>query len=815
MATAEELLQAHDDVFSDGERRGMMYNFAEDDQLDGHHVTVDGRRMVTFGSCSYLGLETEPAMKSAVIDAATRYGTQFSSGRAYIAAPLYRDAEAVLSALFERPALITPSTSLGHMAALPVLVGARDCLVIDHQTHYSVQTAAKLVQAQGSPVTLVPHGDVDRLESTIVELARTHRRVWYATDGLFSMYADYAPAAVIDALMRRYEQLWLYADDAHSVSWSGRHGRGYLLDRLSPEAAERAVVAGSLNKSFAASGGVFTFPDAELKRWVLTVGGPMVFSGPVQPPMLGAILASARLHLTDAVAPRRAHLIEMIRLFNNLAVAAGLPLVSPSEAPIRCIGGGVPEIAYNVTARLREAGYFINTAIYPAVAAKRCGSRIAINANHTAEDIAGVVEALTDALPRALADEGSSVEALEQAFARQLGGRRVTLRRSAAPPPVLRLERHVTIETVSKPEWDTLFAGRGSFTWDGLRSVEEVFATPRGEPENDWVFNYWIVRSDDGRPVAATFFTTALWKDDMISPANVSAEVERQRATDPYYLTSTMVAMGCLVTEGDHLYLDRSADWRGALRLILAAARDEEERADASAIVLRDLPDGDVELHDFLVAEGFVRMPMWTSWVRELDFDTDAEFLAGLKAKARLHRRKTVLAWQDHYRVETVTGGSDAAARISAADRDHLYQLYRNVHARNVEINVFPLPRRLLDALLDSECWELLLLRLPEAADRPVAFALTFVGSDFAQPLFAGLDYDYVASHHCYQQLLWQAIKAAQRRGARRVLLGMSADLQKSRFGATPQRRWVYLQPTEDYQAAVLTHLAEQVAVAA
>jgi hypothetical protein len=43
----------------------------------------------------------------------------------------------------------------------------------------------------------------------------------------------------------------------------------------------------------------------------------------------------------------------------------------------------------------------------------------------------------------------------------------------------------------------------------------------------------------------------------------------------------------------------------------------------------------------------------------------------------------------------------------------------------------------------------------------------------------------------------------------------MSADLQKARFGARPQRRWLYLQPTDSYQADVLNQLTEAVLAAA
>ena len=115
-----------------------------------------------------------------------------------------------------------------------------------------------------------------------------------------------------------------------------------------------------------------------------------------------------------------------------------------------------------------------------------------------------------------------------------------------------------------------------------------------------------------------------------------------------------MVAAGSLLTEGDHLYLDRSRDWRTALRMILKAARAEEDAAGAAAVVLRDLPDGDAELHEFLLGEGLMRIPVWDTWVREVDFADDEEFLAGLSRGHRYHQRYNVLAWEPRFRVEVL-----------------------------------------------------------------------------------------------------------------------------------------------------------------
>ena len=141
-----------------------------------------------------------------------------------------------------------------------------------------------------------------------------------------------------------------------------------------------------------------------------------------------------------------------------------------------------------------------------------------------------------------------------------------------------------------------------------------------------------------------------------------------------------------------------------------------------------------------------------------------------------------------------------------------LYRMYREVHARRFDLNVFPLPRRVIDAVLESPGWEVVLLHLPDRTSGPVAFGVHAVTDEQVATVFLGLDYVFVASHHSYQQLLLQALRSAQRRGARRVLYGMSAELHKRRFGARPEKRWAYVQSSETYNGDVLARISETVA---
>lgn len=360
MPKAEQRLQILDQMFTDAADRGLMQRNVDDEVLNGRYLRFDGTDYLNFSSCSYLGLEMDQRLKEGAAEAAMRYGTQFSSSRSYVSAPAYQELEAALEEIFEGPVMVAASTSLGHLSALPVLVHREDAVIVDQQAHHSMHLAVNQVRVQGTHVELVRHNRMDLLEERIQALRGAHRQIWYMADGVYSMFVDLAPVDDLARLLERYEQFNLYIDDSHGMSWAGRHGRGYVLDNM--PSRERMVVAASLNKAFAAAGGAFVFPDAESRRKAQVCGGTMIFSGPIQPPMLGAAVASARIHLSDEIGVLQSELRERVQYCNRLFDEHGLPVIGRSEAPIRYVGMGLPRVTYNMANRLLAEGLFINVA---------------------------------------------------------------------------------------------------------------------------------------------------------------------------------------------------------------------------------------------------------------------------------------------------------------------------------------------------------------------------------------------------------------------------------------------------------------------
>ncbi|MET0340392.1 MAG: aminotransferase class I/II-fold pyridoxal phosphate-dependent enzyme [Polyangiales bacterium] len=362
---------------------GVVWDSADDVPYTGRHVVIDGRPLRNFGGCSYLGLEQRPELREAAIQAVHRYGTQFSFSRAYLECPLYRTLEAQLARITGGVPLVTASTSLGHLAALPVLVQPGDAMILDLAAHASLHTAASLVR--GATLARARHNHLGDVERHITRLAPAHRRIWLLTDGVYSMHGDLAPLSELAALQERHPQLHLYVDDAHGTSWCGLYGRGHALARLRERS--RVVVALSLNKAFSAAGGALVFPTDELRAQVRMCGGPMIFSGPVQPPMLGAAVAAAALHLAPDHEALQQQLFARIDLLIARARAHDVPLASVDRTPIFYVPTGEARRTIVLAQRLRERGFYACPSVFPAVSEREAGVRLTVSLHNTEEDI--------------------------------------------------------------------------------------------------------------------------------------------------------------------------------------------------------------------------------------------------------------------------------------------------------------------------------------------------------------------------------------------------------------------------------------------
>lgn len=388
--TRERKNNTVDRLITEAQQQGLVLNRAE--SSNGPRCRIKGEVLNNFASCSYLALEAHPALRAGAAAALEEYGTQFHFSRAYLDAPLYPELEDALSRITRRPTVVAASTTLAHLSALPVLVHDDDVVLIDQFAHASLHMATELLK--GTVVERLRHNRMDVLEDKIKQHTKPGQRVWYVCDGVYSMLGDFADFEGLRALSDRYPQLCLYIDDAHATSWTGRNGRGVALERLGD--SERVVVALSLNKAFSGAGGALALPTAELAGRVRRCGGTMVFSGPIQPPMLGASVASAKLHLEPSFAELQADLMTRLEVADAAIARHGLGVVSTDVTPIFMVQFDAAERARQAVRAMMAHGYYCSVSTFPAVPIDRPSLRFTVTRHNDPAEIPGFIAALAE-----------------------------------------------------------------------------------------------------------------------------------------------------------------------------------------------------------------------------------------------------------------------------------------------------------------------------------------------------------------------------------------------------------------------------------
>ena len=806
------ILDTVDSVLSVSKKKGIIHLHAEDEELTGESLTLNGKKVLHFGTCGYLGLEQHPAVKRGAIEAIERYGTQFPMSRTYVSNPLYRKLEALLYQMYQVPVVISKNCTLAHLTTIPGIVRQNDLVILDHQAHASIQEAVKKMLSQGVAVEMIRHNNMEMLEDRVKKQRNKYERIWYMADGVYSMYGDYAPIREMVALAEKYEQLYLYVDDAHGMSWAGTHGTGYVMSQMEDGRLYRKMVlTANLGKGFGACGGLSLFPDEEWYNKVNNFGGPLTFSVQIEPATLGAAIASAQIHLSDEINTYQQQLQEKIAYFNELLRHTSLPLVHENNSPIFFIGTGTMDMGNHLVQALLSDGVYVNLATFPAVPAKNTGIRITVSLHNSFEDIEVLVAKLVKNFNASLEATNQTVVSIRKAFKMAAPAVAGTMLQPAVPQNCLILRSYTSIESINPVDWNQYLGHRAMFDWHGMKFLETSFSN-NGQPENDWQFKFYVVEDLQGNLLLMTFTVTALHKEDVFAQASVSRAIEVERQSNPYYLTAKGIMMGSLFTEGNHLYLNRnSACWQAALKMVLEEIFKEQEKEQASNVLLRDFDANDQEMHDFMVDQGFVKLDLPESCVVEgLMGQLEEEYVQALSQKSRRHYVQKIKRNQHFYQVEV-------KSRLSRDELAHAIKLFKNVKNHNFAINSFLFPEKLFEQINENDAWEYVILYIKEEYSinrNPVAVCFCHINAaNVYSPMLIGMDYEYLMEYGVYRQTLFEVIKRANALGCTKVNFGISATLEKKRIGATVYPKVGYFQAKDNFVMEMLetTFVVEKV----
>jgi glycine C-acetyltransferase len=356
----------------------------------GREIVVAGRRVVNFGSDSFLGLDQDPRVRSAIIRGVQKWGTHNGSSRAFMSVRANIEAEEQLADWLGMEAvLIYPSVTLANTGAIPGLVTRADVIVADEHAHNSIHEGNKIAKANGTRTGVFRHNDPEHLADTLANL-RPYRHALVTIDGVYSMSGQLPPLKEMQEIAINNDAV-LYVDDAHGTGVLGKNGRGSVYDNLGNY--DNIFVIGSLSKAFSCLGGFVGCPK-EFHQMLKIRSNSYIFGGPVAPCYLEAVCT-----VVDILMSSEYETLQK-RLQTNLdALVRGAEqldyVVLGGKTPIVSLLIGDEEDTLRAGTFLFEHGYYVQSVTFPAVPYRAGVLRIQANSNHELEQVRGLVGALS------------------------------------------------------------------------------------------------------------------------------------------------------------------------------------------------------------------------------------------------------------------------------------------------------------------------------------------------------------------------------------------------------------------------------------
>ncbi|MBW4361622.1 aminotransferase class I/II-fold pyridoxal phosphate-dependent enzyme [Flavobacterium taihuense] len=783
-----------DYVVTAAKKKKIMHLSSQEDEFNGEFLKINNEELINFGTCGYLGLEKHPHILAKSHELLGRYGSHFSISRAFVKAPYVEELENLISKIFDdHPVVIYPSTSVTHQSMIGTIIEPGDLIILDQQVHYSVQYPCQFAKLQGTMVKMIRHNNMEMLEDFIKRGYNQYDKIWFMADGVYSMYGDLPHKKELLYLLEKYPKFHLYFDDAHGVGWTGTNGCGSVFEYF--KHSEKVVLISTLAKGFGSIGGIAVFNDIEMHRKIDIYGGILSYTHPLSPANVGAAIGSAEILLSDKIQVYQNELKELMEYLNTKLEDLNLTNTSSSETPIYFIGAGSVKVTHNLIQRVLADGLYVNTATYPVVPNDKTGLRFTLTRHNTKEHIDQLVNSIDKNFQLAVDEENEDLEKIYKTFNLPFKGKKTV---KPAESENVFVETYNSINEIDAQLWDNLFKDNGNYSHNGLRCIEEIFSNNEKVEEN-WEFHYLIIKDENNEILLATFFTSALCKDDMLALENISRKIEKQREEEPYYLCSKTLTMGSLFTEGEHLYVkgDHSLVDETFNQFFIEVEKFKKATG-STVVILRDF-QSDFQFNERFENEGFAKVSMPnTNIVEHPKWNTEDELLSFLTSKNGINNiKRYVFKYEDKFDITIKKTLTDKEAE------EH-YKLFSNVKKANFAFNFFAYPNKITKILSKYDEWEFIEFRL-KGSDELIGGIWGFIGENHCCPLIVGLNYNYIKSHHLYKQVMYYMVKRGNDLDKSKTYLGLTSDYEKQKYGAKLVSIFAYMKVDNMYNWDLLS----------
>jgi 8-amino-7-oxononanoate synthase len=351
-------------------------------------VWIDGKKVLMFGSNSYLGLTNHPKVKEAAIAAIKKYGSGCAGSR-YLNGTLdiHLELEEKLADFVGKDGALVYSTGFqSNLGAIPTVTSRNDYIILDELDHASIIEGARLSFAK---TLKFKHNDMQSLEK-ILQRCEPDVVKLIVVDGIFSMEGDIINLPDVVRLAKQYNAN-IMVDDAHSFGVVGKQGRGVASHFGLTDDVD--IIMGTFSKSLASIGG-FLAADKDTINFIKHTSRSLIFSASATPAATASALAALEIIKTE---PER---IEQLWKNTGYALNAFRTLgfdVGHSCTPIIPIMIRDNDKTFLITKMLMEDGIFVNPVVQPAVPNDSTLVRFSLMATHTQQQVETAIEKIAAA----------------------------------------------------------------------------------------------------------------------------------------------------------------------------------------------------------------------------------------------------------------------------------------------------------------------------------------------------------------------------------------------------------------------------------
>lgn len=348
-------------------------------------VMMSGKKVLMFGSNSYLGLTNHPKVIEAAVEATRKYGTgcagsRFLNGTLDIHLELEKELAEFVG---KEDALIYSTGFQVNLGVVSCVTGREDYIICDELDHASIVEGRRL---SFSTCLKFKHNNMESLENELKKCKPASVKL-IVVDGVFSMEGDIANLPEIVRLAKKYDAN-IMVDEAHGLGVLGHQGRG-TCDHFGVT-KDIDLIMGTFSKSLAAIGG-FIAADKATINYLRHNSRSYIFSASNTP----AATAAAReaLHIMKQEPERIQHLWDMTNYALDNFRTLGFEIGSTST-PIIPLYVRDMDKTFMITKMLFDEGVFVNPVVPPACSPNDTLIRFSLMATHTKEQIDFAVEKL-------------------------------------------------------------------------------------------------------------------------------------------------------------------------------------------------------------------------------------------------------------------------------------------------------------------------------------------------------------------------------------------------------------------------------------